>query len=422
MSLYVTHPGCVRCGAALDSLHHQFWECPVILEKLGEVLQPSQHLAAQAKDDAEHACFWQRGLVPAQWLQGSVLQDEDICVRHWGLFQEYQVVDLPQPAYAGTDGSGGTHGTDVALRRVGWGVALLATQRLIPVGAMMGGVPGAQTVPRAELMAVVKFLEKTRGSVVIFCDAMYVVKGWHKRKHSSNIDLWKRLDIVRETRPGVISIEKVKAHATDADVESEQVSLEALGCNTIADVLAQRAAALNAMDAHVVCEVTRVRNLACMVANRLLVIAKFLVTSPELLPACTREVPGPHRLPWRDKWKVMAQATTRNVGRLAKHVKCTICKRGSGARASLLWLQSPCVRPKAATQATTDSRIHHSHKAWGVRGVIHCLKCGAWMVRRAVLLAKPCPGNPVTDACMKSFKAFKGGRLPPGLKEWPQGA
>ena len=52
-----------------------------------------------------------------------------------------------------TDGSGGMYPTNTTLRRVGWGLSIAKSEGQ-PIGWARGGIAGEQTVPRAELAAV----------------------------------------------------------------------------------------------------------------------------------------------------------------------------------------------------------------------------------------------------------------------------
>ncbi len=103
------------------------------------------------------------------------------------------------PVVAATDGSGGDFASDPKLCRVGWSWAVLRPDGSL-WGAMHGGLEGwPQTIPRAEVQAVVEFLEHVdlARQLILYVDCQYVVDGilrvqagWRPIQATAHGQLW----------------------------------------------------------------------------------------------------------------------------------------------------------------------------------------------------------------------------------------
>ena len=154
--------------------------------------------ADRGKDDL--ACFYLRGLVPKMWT-------------HRPITDEYHVEDIPNSEFEiydpGTpvflDGSGGPYSKDYRVRVCGWAwiqADIEITYGVAgPIGywGRRGTTPGKQTVPRAETMALMKFLEfaSQQAQVVqdtdVYTDNRGVYNRWHSgmiTTHDENGALW----------------------------------------------------------------------------------------------------------------------------------------------------------------------------------------------------------------------------------------
>ena len=104
-----------------------------------------------------------------------------------------------------------------------------------------------QTVPRAELMALISLLDATTGGrLEVFVDADYVVKGFKKGpnfEHKSNTWLWDKLWEVISNREGDIEVTKVTSHLKAKDIADGRISAWSFWLNHLADAVADRAAA-----------------------------------------------------------------------------------------------------------------------------------------------------------------------------------
>ena len=111
------------------------------------------------------------------------------------------------------------------------------------IGILTGNIWGPlQTVPRAELIAVIRSLKSITGVMTLWSDCKYVVDGMHKIQYrptlflpKKNRTLWIDARRVVFARTSVFTIHKVLAHATHKDVKDGKLSpWERLG-NPIAD-------------------------------------------------------------------------------------------------------------------------------------------------------------------------------------------
>ena len=148
-----------------------------------------------------------------------------------------------------TDGSGGLHSSDKELRRCGWSAVQLAEGK--PVGEwswVASPLEGAQqTVPRAELPAVIMVVENACGELEFRTDHQNTVttvvsRGWAKAMRSTNSDFWERLKTGIDHCPWRVTFHWVNSHPTEAlEVQTEIPEMVYRG-NRRADKLARQAA------------------------------------------------------------------------------------------------------------------------------------------------------------------------------------
>ena len=220
---------CARCGAE-DSPHHRYFTCPRILEWPDPDKDILQGQADIPQPGAE--AFFFRGLIPYHDWFTDPSGTAFVTPNFSKLIHTANVV-------AG-DGAGPPQGVKGPAQRVAAGLALLVIRNGILEDLAFGYFPvkGRQTVPRAELTAVLEYYRRG-GTGHYLSDASYVVRGadepHHKRHNyegSVNGDLWtefySRYDQInrtrrlhcrnssqcREDRLGPAQITKVKAHRT----------------------------------------------------------------------------------------------------------------------------------------------------------------------------------------------------------------
>ena len=246
-----------------DTFRHRSYGCEANSDIQDERVQRTQGLVREAEEGAE-ACpaLWLRGLLPAEWVFEHPEADGQGWQRRWGVLAFEAPFDASGAGlvYAGSDGSGGEHGRDPRLRRVGWGLVLLASN-LKPIGACCGTLEaGPHTVPRAELRAFVELAAATKGGQIhAFSDCKHVQEGaqvvlekgtlppGRRGGYLPNPDLWVRLLSAAEGRAGSLQVLKVKSHLTPSQFASTGLPPAAFLCNELADSLAGRAAEDNAL-------------------------------------------------------------------------------------------------------------------------------------------------------------------------------
>ena len=134
---------------------HLFWECPKVMESRHPAIQKSNRFCAEysrcKNDPACRTLYW-RGLVSEQETTP--------------MAQIFETIEILTPIteccdkniVVFTDGSGGKNSDDPRLRRCGW--ALVIPGATTPDCGRCGNLLGPQTVPRAELTALIEFVRE----------------------------------------------------------------------------------------------------------------------------------------------------------------------------------------------------------------------------------------------------------------------
>ncbi len=255
-------PTCQHCGQAAADWHHQVYVCPFTLQSKVKDINDTNYLCPEATANDAAQCLYLRGLVPATW--NTVEPPPDLpAVDRGGAFRLLQPGDygympltwldpsgdgrleLPPQAYGGTDGSGGSHGKDPRIRRCSWSLIVCAIDGT-PFAWQSGPLPGRQqTVPRAELHALVQAFACTKGDLILTTDSEYVFKGYHRGprwRHASNADLWSQLWSAYASRTGKFQLFWGPSHELQSSLASgTQLPWQAY-VNDLADHLAEKAA------------------------------------------------------------------------------------------------------------------------------------------------------------------------------------
>ena len=305
------------CKESEGTIRHQVWCCPKILAGIGGVREETKHLeeparAASSVDEPAARRRWAAGVPPAEceafWLRGILpkagtgpLRDllvagepDHVTIGH---LSPEERITISRRKYGvvvtiGSDGSGGEHGTDPRLRRVGWSWAALKSCGEV-VGGISGGLNGnqAQTVPRSELFAAVHFLTHVTviGEVLVemFIDNLYVVNalheliaGWRPSGKTVHGDLW---DLLLEDELamsyltyGTIRIYKIKSHLSVEQAIAAGYSRIAWEANQVADDMADKGAARAQFSPGDVRLIGQLDSAAEAVGRRLLAVGRFV--------------------------------------------------------------------------------------------------------------------------------------------------
>ena len=119
--------------------------------------------------------LWTRGLPPKpKWEVQPPQEDNPIFL---GMWANKEALNDPELVY-GTDASGGPYTADPRLRQVAYAVVACKKQgqEYVQVGAIVGQVPGPQTVFRGELYAVLQLARYTEGPIDTTLDCLGVPK------------------------------------------------------------------------------------------------------------------------------------------------------------------------------------------------------------------------------------------------------
>ena len=421
---------CTRCNQAEDTGYHQMWECEELTtEHRGDAEEHKYRLRGAVVGHVECPGFWLRGLVPEDWT--NTAQPTQEYRMEWGALKGVARYSLPQGAFASTDGTGGPDTMHTRLRRVGWGFVVFFPPMQI-VSWCNGGLVGAQSVPRAELKALIELLDRTEGDVEVFVDCASVVIGWRKHPRSmqgaANLDLWQQLWAVREGRRGKVTVTKTKAHCTDAEIDAGEIGGLEFLANAAADEVAKLAGHRLRLDEHQRSSVLWVDEMAYRVQQHLLDRCKQILDS-DLYHQELQQTRLRRRGSKSNKRQVVATRRLKRRLQLSSWLRNTQHSVRKGKRGWLQcrqcmiqarpgpWLEQPCEPSRAALQA---AGIHPSHKVRSVKGIVACWSCGCWSARRLVKLRSRCSGVLNTKASSRRvLEALEKGQLPPGCTAWP---
>jgi ribonuclease HI len=224
---------CYRCGAELEDTWHRYWDCPCN----GEVPDPNRYIdrsnpLTKRIRQTQSPCLWGRAMLPADllYLDAPAAKDRE-------QDGEWQTVAHQAWVVAYTDGEGFDHKASPVCQRVGAGAVVCSIdieqgkwgEQQVKVRTK---VKGKQTVPRAELTAMIEPLEglascQAKCNVLVVLDAEHVfntAKDDHLLSaalQSCNADLWKRWQDFIVSFPGTLVLLHVRSHALDGRPDSE---------------------------------------------------------------------------------------------------------------------------------------------------------------------------------------------------------
>ena len=166
---------------------------------------------------------------------------------------------LAKGCRGGTDGSGGKE-QNRWHSRVSAAAVVYSSELLDEYAIMYSRVPGRQTVPRAELWAIICTLKTvaiiTLQIHIFYIDAQYILNGiasdTNLYRDGLNGDLWTMLYTVLLPIKNWCRFVKVKSHVTtESDWIKYGMTKEAFRCNYIADLVADEAAESFRLDRNV---------------------------------------------------------------------------------------------------------------------------------------------------------------------------
>ena len=314
-----------------------------------------------------------------------------------------------------------------------------------------------QTVPRAEMRALLRFFSHIAHmpptSLTIHSDSLVVVlgiaKGWYKTSHSDLHDAWRPIFEQYQQLHNAgwsLTVQKVKGHITDHEVENgEWRSCDQLG-NNRADELAKLGAQLNEVSFRDACMLERVDSRAWLMQERLLAIVKNRI----------KLNPTPRRNIVYDESSGKAAITTLNTQlqqlshkliQIGHRTLCGCCQQvwHSSTKREIIeqgqcpgpqvWGPGIQVNPDIPSRLDADHypvfgrrRLHASHALSYLKGFVFCRKCGCHTTsQRVAKLAEPCRMKPVGPTGRRQLTRMLSGQHPigdwhiwPGLPAIPQ--
>ena len=283
------------------------------------------------------------------------------------------------PAVYCTDGSGGARSQDPMLRRCGWGWVQTS-----PAGwgwASYGPLEGSsQSVPRAEMVAVIQVVRATTGDISIYTDHANIVSGMAKGHvrcaFLSNSDLWEDIWAAVRTHAGSVSVFKVPAHADVDAVLTSDVPREAIVGNYVADAVADRGAKMAELPDNVVQDYMAVQRTAELVLHRVVAVT-VAAASVHKNPLRNIRPPSARPQPLR-RLKQARRHTAHSVVAVARAWRCTQCMGMSPAKGVAAWFRTPCPGREGTEEALHQvCAPHPSHSLSRGPVLIWCAVCGA---------------------------------------------
>ena len=432
---------CPLCGKVDTDEGHLFWECTKVCQNPDARIQKTNRYCDEyRRSGLNKKCYWWRGLQPL----------EETTPIH-APRASYKMLGAAANTYLGTkitvytDGPGGKFSPDPRLRRCGWAwVCPQDGSNKIARHGAFGSLDGKQTVPRAELRAILECLNDLKQcpnleEIILYSDCKLAVDSFAKGKAYSQLtkcgaiwaDIW---SIIEELRAKGVSVSmlKVKAHTDDEQVAALP---QRLG-NQCADHHAG-----NGVEELPTSEIVMIR----WKDRKQRAIQERMILALQMLPWRGRHPQEGGSLTEGDKPAPKkprigpAEAQKHVVKRRGPMLECERC--------GLFWLAAntdtivsrgiclghntygetpqdrPWVIPSNGVPVIWGSReLHRSHRAKWMRGILYCGQCGCHSIHGQSLrgLAQQCRMNPKGKYAVDTRRMIATGKVRQGVKEWPQ--
>jgi hypothetical protein len=417
---YTISTCCQLCGYHDDSEYHRMWECKVVKANLHKHIVSSNHLCKDAistkggESGAPTAaqrwpCFWQRGLIPKAWLASNdeakdlTWADGEFSKEVWNVHNQIVYVDE----------SAGPFSSVPPLRRCGWGLVMLDSDRNL-TGAMSSTLAGSkQTQVVACLDALLYLARHSEGDVLVKPDCNAAVEGLRNAingeiKHfGPNAGWWHDIGKAIACRKGRITVGRVDAHADVKGYISQGIPIDDWIGNELADWLAGEGAKTNAVSLEVETNWFFLLGRAVKILQRAIAVHRLFLAEPGQLIA---------RGVWERSIHPVHRAISESGHSLTKDgrgaYQCTRCGFRAGHRQLKTWLLGDkCVglrvqgsewrAPNSANAAVLigNRQTHKTQSLAWLRGVWFCTSCGGYakavqdQKSTCLKLSKPCTKN-----------------------------
>ncbi len=395
---------CTACGIEAGTSYHRIHDCGAFEadKVLSRAAGESCNLPPEAYDP-ELAPLLLMGLpaFPLDWREEEVTIVEG---------------EMPMVMSGSLYGDGsGLHQTIPRCRVATWALVKLDPRNptaVRPAAIVRGTVGGwEQTVPRAELTALIAHLRHSTTGTVYVGDCRYVLDGAEGgvKQHlmssgSADPDLWRVVDMLIRDHGAPPPLVKVRAHRSRATAVLEgDVEVENWYGNDQADQAARNLCHRRLMTdrrrqllSHE--EELAVRTITCVARGAALAMTRW----PEDTPHRKKLSKG------RNSDDTHTDVDESHVIRrnAAGHFECVVCKRVAYTPAG--------ARRMGATLCggTISAAIHQSHHLGLSQGLTWCTACGAFSSRWPRQLLRPCPRRPRSIAQRNVLRRLTAGLTP----------
>lgn len=421
---------CPLCNRDTHTDLHAIWACPATCRLDDPRIHSSMGMTQAALEGARALpCFWLRGLVLAPMMQAPAMPS----LRSWTLGV---VPDASAATTLYLDGSGGIYGAQACLRRCGWGyVQVLETSQgclqyaYVKFGTLEGD-QHEQTVPRAEMRAVIEAARDVVGPLHLHSDCLTFVRGHMQgpdRAHElANDDLWDEWWAILQGRTHPLTLTKVQAHATAMHIMKGTSTKTHMFGNALADLVAGLGAEQNQHSTSFVREARLLGSQADLVMDRIVAALslhwsfqskdKGLQGRGGRAQGCGARARGLQQCPPQ----LRAARVGHAIHRCSRGWRCTRCMEVTSKANIVAWLRQGACKgpPPQHCLAPAPKDVHVSHLLHHHRGIWWCKACGAFMISVARSLRVACRRVP-TYSGQAALERLALGLTPIPRLEWP---
>ena len=273
-----------------------------------------------------------------------------------------------------------------------------------------------QTVPRAELMAVLIAIQYACGDLEIFTDHLNIVKvfqegNWSRAIAGMNGDLWQQVKAAVDNSEWRTQVRWVNSHPEEMLDIQLTVPAVAYKGNKLADEKAGEAAAEHRIPDGDVRLHREAMECSTMILERLTTLGMDMIKKMALTrfdkPAGTRR----HDATKLRRAQAMAVTAHHVITLKNRALHCSKClsRMGPCEAQQVQWLREGC--------EILTGKPHSSHTLHSRSHIVWCARCGVWSGSRYRALAKECVGRPKTGLQAMSLRLTAKGRLPPGAED-----
>jgi len=426
---------CPRCGIAVETDFHAFWECRCNSDIDHEYVSKTQNLLEQARSNHEqYPAMWLRGILPRGFTD--VPQPHNVPTSE--LNQQF-INPESQPWDSGTyygDASGGKHTAFKDIRRVGVAVVKCDQPGCTSFG-ISSNLPGpVQSVGRGGLFALLLLVRHLdhKTQVEFVTDNLNVHNiynaGARAAVNSANCDLYKEIYSWVSYKQIQLEVRWMPSHlglGVDDERPSDVTHFDVLA-NDQADHHARKAADLAQVPDCIATDHIYYIDLITKIQKQLAVI---LMSLPQRQAKKVEKEKAAPRVKLDD----LLKETSHSLIFVDTRMRCTKCLSSFSINdpVSRHWLTTKCVHEVSADRHSQvlqspipinqpihagNQLTHSTHILKNYKGIIYCSKCGARSGKNQIrYLAKPC--EPPTTTGLRTLALIANGLLPSGYTDWP---